>query len=480
MNLDTQTNETVINYKNMRVFSLIFVLFSSYSLIFSQVSIGSGISPNKGSLLDLKEDDTNGAVNSTKGLLLPRVIISTSEPESGKLSESIGNTGNWDEELHIGLMVYNIETSINACDGGVYEGVYNWNGTKWYPSYKKKLVPPSNEISTDLYDGANSYIVGTNKSLDIPVKRAFDIWNAYLGNDPTTGKVLDKTDVNNLNGTLTTEVVWQDANVISSTSITGSLAAAILTVNTSSLEGNALVRVLINGSVLWQWHIWVTQYNPLDSANPYIVNGNTDWYMDRFLGAKGNSNGGIEAYGLYYQWGRSIPFQKVNSIETIDATSNEKDNLTTAIQSEKFILYYTTETHDWYSATANQWDTRWGDLNNGNTKKSPFDPCPRGWRLPSMIGNKSPWECLDTTTTGGSSSGWNFNEVGRELGYFPSGGYRSNGDGSLGDQDKAGYVWTASPNGKMAGVLFYNASTINIWDAYNRSNAMNVRCLKDK
>lgn len=350
------------------------------------------------------------------------------------------------------------------------------------------MTPPTTEISTDEYDGANSYILAPGgQTVDIPLKRAFDIWDAYKENNPTTdpatGKVLDLGDINNLTGTLSANIVWQETNVLDATNaltITGGTtpATANLTVKSGSGEGNALVSVSLGDKVLWQWHIWVSSYDPTKNATPYIVNGRTDWYMDRSLGATATS--GTAAYGLYYQWGRHVPIQRIGTVDLIDATNVEKDNLTMAIQSEKFMIYYTTETHDWYSSTPNQWDVRWGDLNSGETKKSPFDPCPRGWRLPSAADNKTPWECLDENSSGGGAGGWDFNETGRELGHFPTAGYRANGDGSLGDQGKAGYVWTASPNEKMAGALFYDGTTINTWDKYNRANAMNVRCLKEK
>ena len=55
-------------------FIILFVELSSLYTIKSQVTIGSASPPNKGTLLDMKENDNIGA-NSTKGLLLPRVEL---------------------------------------------------------------------------------------------------------------------------------------------------------------------------------------------------------------------------------------------------------------------------------------------------------------------------------------------------------------------------------------------------------------------
>lgn len=92
-------------------------------------------------------------------------------------------------------------------------------------------------VSTDNYIGINSYIVKMEGNISIPIKRTFDIWTAYAGTDATTGKVLDFSDVNNLTGTLSAEI-------ITSTALNGIGIMPVLTVNTG-LDGNALIRVLI-------------------------------------------------------------------------------------------------------------------------------------------------------------------------------------------------------------------------------------------
>lgn len=85
----------------------------------AQVTIGSGEKPNRGALLDLKEEETDRA-NASRGLLLPRVEMSTTQPKVGKLAQSIGATGTWDEAEHTGLIVYNAKNTLDACKGGAY------------------------------------------------------------------------------------------------------------------------------------------------------------------------------------------------------------------------------------------------------------------------------------------------------------------------------------------------------------------------
>ena len=432
---------------------------------FSQVTIGTNVKPLTGALLDLKEkDDATGGATSDKGLLLPRVKLNTLKPEAGKLSESIGNTGTWTESVHTGLLVYNATNTLDACTGGTYQGVYIWSGAEWLPLFQNKISTPTTDVTTDTYGGANSYIVAPEGTVIIPVQRAFDIWAAFTGTTPVTGKVLDPTTaIGSLSGALTAKIIWQDAGSVTNATISGTGSAANLTVTAGTTAGNALVQVLIGGKVLWQWHIWVTSDDPHQNAEIYRVNGVDNWYMNSFLGAKSSSEA-----GLYYQWGRSVPMQKTGGVVLIDATTTEKDNLTNAIQSENFIVYADLASQDWYTSIANQWDSRWNTKDGSTAGKSPFDPCPYGWKIPSAVGTDKPWECADQTqnTQVGFTSVLN--------------GYRSNGDGSLGDVGTAGYVWTADANGKMANMLYYKGAVKNNADAFNRANAMNVRCIKEK
>ncbi|MDU1904615.1 MAG: hypothetical protein E6772_07520 [Dysgonomonas sp.] len=84
--------------------------------VYARETIGSGIKPNKGSLLDLKENDQTGnKANATKGVGLPCVALST----PATLTVDAGTEGS----KYAGLLVYNVTANTE-----LEEGIYYWVG----------------------------------------------------------------------------------------------------------------------------------------------------------------------------------------------------------------------------------------------------------------------------------------------------------------------------------------------------------------
>lgn len=434
---------------------ILYLLWGLSSHVNAQVTIGSDELPSKGALLDLKEQkDATGGATSTRGLMLPRVLITTTKPAVGKLSSSISNptTTVWDEEVHVGLVVYSVKRTSNGCNDGAFRGVYTWNGTIWHPVLTFPENTNLNLTSTDTYDGANSYITQPNTTLTIPVKRAFDIWTNYAGTSPTTGAVLDLNDVNNLTGTLTAEVVWQDGTSVTP-SISGSGNTANILANIGGSEGNALIRLKINGVPLWQWHTWVTNQDPITTSQAYYTSdGEASTFMSSSLGSTSSNK------GLYYQWGRPTPLKDGVLIHP-QTDGTEQSNLTAAITTEQMINNASITSSDWYSATNNQFNNRWGT----STTKSAFDPCPYGWRVPLESPSES-FDCVDNS---------------KDIGYtYPLEGFLSNQDAQLSNNGTMGYYWIAKSTYNKGVMTQYNTSTSSI-SSYNKANAINVRCIKE-
>ncbi|MFT4223178.1 FISUMP domain-containing protein [Dysgonomonas sp.] len=106
---------------NKMKLTIIIMLFTScVAAVYGQVTIGSNIPSNNGALLDLKQEKKDdGSANSSKGLLLPRVILTN--PTDITTGDITGVTPA-NKDAHIGLTVYNI---------GNCPGVYVWTGSEW-------------------------------------------------------------------------------------------------------------------------------------------------------------------------------------------------------------------------------------------------------------------------------------------------------------------------------------------------------------
>jgi uncharacterized protein (TIGR02145 family) len=128
---------------------------------YSQVTIGSGIEPVGGALLDLKEktpsDPTTDNATATKGLMLPRVNLTDLSRLSGGPDGSPAITGVTenpdDHSKHTGLTVYHIGTCL---------GVYVWTGSEWIkagepcPCYDPDPATVSPDADVTVYAVAGS------------------------------------------------------------------------------------------------------------------------------------------------------------------------------------------------------------------------------------------------------------------------------------------------------------------------------------
>ncbi|WP_144283305.1 T9SS type A sorting domain-containing protein [Chryseobacterium echinoideorum] len=174
---------------------------------------------------------------------------------------------------------------------------------------------------------------------------------------------------------------------------------------------------------------------------------------------------------------------------------------------------------DWLANEPNLAPDRWGR----GGEKSPFDPCPEGWRIPDLTGvaittNKdygiSPWYKKDkkvatsysvitdyagvrvrnTTTT---TIGYMFNDPTYSVGNYPNSGSRgfrsvTANQTAAGTFNSNNYqfpgVWTAVLNsnyiGRPVNILFNAASTANQFIAFHDNNdpyfGMSCRCVKVK
>ena len=226
--------------------------------------------------------------------------------------------------------------------------------------------------------------------------------------------------------------------------------------------GNALIAVKdAMGTILWSWHIWVTDYDPVATQQTYNSGA---VMMDRNLGALNMIPGDYGALGLKYQWGRKDPF--------VGALYTGEDHVFTAPSDAIRYEYYNSSVDTMENAVKNPAvvynDARWGDVTDlWDYKKTKYDPCPVGWRVSDFTA----WEGLDNWS---GCEDYLTAYTPTSTVYFPTAGY-SNGSKHINNvRCTAGFWFTE-----------YRRCILMWWDQmpYMEWNDVDylfsVRCMKD-
>ena len=150
-------------------------------------------------------------------------------------------------------------------------------------------------------------------------------------------------------------------------------------------EGNVVIAAYDKegGSVLWTWHIWLTdRVRAHGYPNGYIVH-------DRNLGAISavpDSGNGMD--GLYYQWGRPTPFKLASSgaygaVSKVPSTPVQVATVEEAVANPTTLYGSDDGTrHDWLATKNN---ALWGYQNeHTDLEKTMYDPCPPGYMVADM------------------------------------------------------------------------------------------------
>ena len=301
-----------------------------------------------------------------------------------------------------------------------------------------------------------------------------------------------------------------------------------IAVSTADKVGNAVIGIRIGGAIRWSWHVWVTRYDPdaelVAYGKIYTWDNNGDGvvdytFMDRNLGAtidkaiiENTAADSLAACGLMYQWGRKDPFpgdhdfRRSNSTDYnyfeskpiydtsgtlltegsatggtgIRSVKTDTDltrtGLAKSILEPMTVLLGAEGYSDWYCSSKpteiKKCDTLWC----GTRGKTPFDPCPEGWRVPANKNDKFIWNGLENATTDYSA-----------LGVFPYAGFRYRaGGGCLKNSGFGASIWSGTPPTGIG-----NAHELSIYispsekrpiiksDVSCRSDGQSIRCVKD-
>ncbi|MCC8062952.1 MAG: DUF4906 domain-containing protein [Rikenellaceae bacterium] len=272
------------------------------------------------------------------------------------------------------------------------------------------------------------------------------------------------------------------------------------------------------------------------------ANGTSRVIMDRNLGATKTYNGGVpqtgdntvdQADGLFYQWGRKDPFPRVlgssvtatgntstgtmipiygsggtvldapssnlsatgfRKMNIADVINGSPNTLALAVKTPLLFIYNPdlSRSCDWYAEVReNQNDGLWGD----GASKSPYDPCPKGWRVPPF-GTWSdfvrdavnpqtgtfPYYEEGNVVEGGTgvyaTNGRLYMGGGAPLAWYPATGFCGRIDGELTGGGREGYCWSTMPNTVNGAQMYYTQYTLNPINNGRRGHGNSVRCVQ--
>lgn len=274
-------------------------------------------------------------------------------------------------------------------------------------------------------------------------------------------------------------------------------------------RGNAVIAATVNGQIVWSWHIWYTE----PPAEKQAAEGFT--ILDRNLGATSATPGDHHAYGLYYQWGRKDPFigasgpgdngkisgaSETTAFGTLTAEHvaaegfafNVVNNNALPTECVAYTIRHPTTfirpvtdvngsgTTTWFNDDVEKYRGLWGDASGG---KSPYDPCPAGYRVPSD--SQKTWAGFTKTdlTADKDTFGATLNDA-----FYPCAGWRD-GTGvlkSVGVQGKyqsAAWNTAATPQAYLMQITAYTmgvkfTTSFSTTTPSNIAGATTVRCVK--
>ena len=433
-------------------------------------------------------------------------------------------------------------------------------------------------------DNPNTYIVTGSDVVEIPVNKAYSVYNQLL----TDHQDLDAYD-------LVAKVFWTtNPNLIRNIDLKieqDPRKSKIVVYTNEEAFGSAVISLhnkSTDREALWSWMIWAPEVNPTKNSiiytteNTIATNGNfvnptisklpplSTEFMYLNLGAEKplqnntSSSEITKTKGHHFQWGRkdAMPifphdengnpgviylgsenssanhifnYQEINEDEyrkfftknysSYESTQSSKhlkisDHIKYAVENPLTFMYqessgevYNGGTHvnnldgvnDWVLNERNQAPERWGHAN----KKSPYDPCPEGWRVPDVSttqlyeGSKgnSPWYNSYKNDAYGKpgviQDQWHlisnfYNGISNANGYFldnplyyvgnfPEQGIR----GELGmneiTQQRTG-IWTASLADRATGfalAMQFQENKMQTGTGVYPQAGMGVRCAKD-
>jgi uncharacterized protein (TIGR02145 family) len=179
--------------------------------------------------------------------------------------------------------------------------------------------------------------------------------------------------------------------------------------------------------------------NPEEEEKGVVINGVT--WATRNVNTPGTFAAKSEDAGMFYQWNKKVGWS------TIDSMFNSNGGTT--------------------------WANTYAD---GDTWAKENDPCPKGWRVPTLEEQESLVNTESRWITQNGINGRIFGDGDTTL-FFPAIGFRSSSNGTPYGVGYHGTYWGASPNGsENAYIMHFHRGHADMAAEY-RSFGISVRCV---
>ena len=424
----------------------------------SMVSVS--VSPESAYVLDPEPNDDDDYVVEGDGGTLEMHVVSNVEIEA-----KVPEEDSWISIVSTKSTKYTITAKIEENTGDAREGrvrIYKKGTDKRlqtiYIYQAEAGEEPTGPVNLSAKGVANSYIV---------TKAGEYTFAAVKGNSLESVGTVAKA-----------EIVWETENTTTAPEV-GSIIASVsyandyITFSTPETlkPGNALIAAKdASDNILWSWHIWIPKTAIALQTNTALVSKDI---MDRDLGSLEASP---VASALRYQWGRKDPLVPADFGATAALVKVNRDPENIGI--EYAIQHPTAYIKGSENTGSGNWckDPAEHLWNDADGKKTIYDPCPVGYRVPVSNDTDKLWVA--------AADGWSAVTGGVAYGeiVFPYDGYLES-SGSAGTSLYHGtdrtMLWSATYSNADKAIVAYLRGDKVYNNAYYQYVGGNVRCVVD-
>lgn len=203
-------------------------------------------------------------------------------------------------------------------------------------------------------------------------------------------------------------------------------------------------------------------------------------YKAPTVDAQGNVTDKGYPYGKLYQWGRKYGQGYSLEYDSNVPTIVEGQVKVSEGQLEANANVFYRCNGDW---SLYQNDELWNSGTESNPKKTNFDPCPDGWRVPTykeldaLSDNHSKWTSDEDRNGYWFSGGYTYQNAAPQI-FFPAAGYRCYYDGGARYRGNDSIYWCSKPSSSYAYTLFFSSGDVNVSDC-DRAHGSSVRCVQE-